>query len=357
MSSTNPHQNIKMTEEEKRKVWAEISAHTFDIPVRKPIISRLYYRGLLPALNRKSISSATRKYTIGVLLGSLVLSGGVSAFAQESLPGELLYPVKTNVIEKIKTITAVTPQAKASVEAVLAATRLEEIETLAREGKLNATLEQQMDNAFTGHVLRFERYLIELEADKQFDTVVELGQFFQTRIAVHAAVLNALAVTKPTESLIQESTHLIEDSAPTNIFGILEGKVFSHVVPTILITKEALRKAVSPTTSDNGNDFESISHEATLDIDSKEAEKYLIELRKAIGIPASASIIVSTSTKIFLMTDDGKRNGIPTATPTISPTLQVSAISTSTIVSTSTDLSDVFIDATSTLNENPSDAR
>ena len=91
------HKKMGMTEEEKKKVWDAISTHTFDVPsssslhVRNASSSRLYYRGLLPNLSLGATLSTTRGYALGLLVGSLVLSGGLSAFAQDSLPGDLLY--------------------------------------------------------------------------------------------------------------------------------------------------------------------------------------------------------------------------------------------------------------------------
>lgn len=82
----------------------------------------------------------------------VIFTGGTTAFAAEgALPGQSLYALKTAVIEPIRVALAPTAGAKAEVHAQLAATRIEEAETLAQNGSLDATTSAQLADAFDEH--------------------------------------------------------------------------------------------------------------------------------------------------------------------------------------------------------------
>lgn len=66
-----------------------------------------------------------------ISLGGLVLGGSVTFAAEGALPGDLLYPVKTEINERVRGTATFTAQAKAAWEVRLVERRLEEMEKLA----------------------------------------------------------------------------------------------------------------------------------------------------------------------------------------------------------------------------------
>lgn len=66
-----------------------------------------------------------------ISLGGLVVGGSVAFAAEGTLPGYLLYPVKTEVNERVRGAVAFTSQSKAAWEVRLVERRLEEMEKLA----------------------------------------------------------------------------------------------------------------------------------------------------------------------------------------------------------------------------------
>lgn len=66
-----------------------------------------------------------------VVFGGIAMGGSVAFAAEGALPGDLLYPVKTEVNERVRGMVAFTPQSKAAWEVRLVERRLEEIEKLA----------------------------------------------------------------------------------------------------------------------------------------------------------------------------------------------------------------------------------
>lgn len=78
----------------------------------------------------------------------LAISAAVSIGAQGSLPGEPLYPIKTEVNEKIEHWFAFSEQAEAELSAKLARRRLEEAMELKTDGKLDADTKALLESEF-----------------------------------------------------------------------------------------------------------------------------------------------------------------------------------------------------------------
>lgn len=331
------HKKETMTAKEKDAMWAVISERTFlaDIPAAKPepIVSHFYTR-FLPA---PQSPLTARKYAFGVLIGAVAFSGGVSVFADEILPGSLLYPIKTNVVEKARLALAVTPSAKAIMEAALAATRLEEAEKLAAQGKLDAEIEQKTDLAFNDHVRKFNEHVQESEEQGKTEEVAEAGIFFQTRIAVHDAILNHLAINDQNlsflEGVIASTTaelKTMKGLRPVAHVAVSDSEVIAPVTAT---TATVLAKSSSPTVV-------GVTTNSTATIDSKEAQTYLKTLRKNLGIASSVEITIATTTgmssttKVVKTSNSHKRvNYVPSSasttpkqtTPAATATTQVEA--------------------------------
>lgn len=290
---------ITMTQKEKEITWRNISMRTFEafgiMSVRKPLLLRQYYGGLLPAIKSQSINFEKRKYTFGALASALIISGSISAFAQGALPGDLLYPVKTNVNEKLKIVLAFTPEEKAKTEAILATERLEEMESLIVKGKPNSALVKQAKTAFTAHVHNFEMHLSELERKSMFAAIKKSGVFFQTRIVVHTVVLNEMEVG--TKENISSNIDLTQVGTTTNSTLALEIKeeVLSAVIPTVIITKKALI-AITPNKQLEVTEYRNVTnqHFVPMEINLLEAEHYLGKVQKELGMETKATATVPT---------------------------------------------------------------
>src|SRR3989338_9046963 len=94
-------------------------------------------------------------YHVRMSLAGLVLfvfagTGTVSA-AQGALPGDLLYPVKVSINEKVEVALAPTPAAKAEVQVRLAERRVEEAQKLSSQGRLNKKTAKILSDDFDEH--------------------------------------------------------------------------------------------------------------------------------------------------------------------------------------------------------------
>ena len=96
----------------------------------------------------------------------VVFTGGGTAFAaQGALPGTVLYPVKIYVNENVQGALATTPQAKVSFHTAVAETRLKEAETLASEGRLDATTSAQIESNLNDHIAQADTIAATLTAN------------------------------------------------------------------------------------------------------------------------------------------------------------------------------------------------
>lgn len=92
---------------------------------------------------------------VSLSLVLVVLVGTGTAFAAEgSLPGDILYPVKININERVETALALSTRAKVEVNTKLAQRRIAEVETLALRGTLDATTTAQAEENFDYHMAR-----------------------------------------------------------------------------------------------------------------------------------------------------------------------------------------------------------
>src|SRR3989344_2489318 len=118
---------IKLSDTEKKDLFSRIS-ETIE---RDDPNTKLTYPILSPFFKR-------RHFKMAFLYSFLILFiGSATAFASlESLPGDFLYGVKTDVIEKIPSFLFTSPKERAKDNSQKVETRLKELEVLAEKGKL-----------------------------------------------------------------------------------------------------------------------------------------------------------------------------------------------------------------------------
>ncbi|MDE1925134.1 MAG: hypothetical protein KGH79_03060 [Patescibacteria group bacterium] len=119
------------------------------------------------------------------------LGSGTAYAAQGALPGDALYPVKIHLNETVQTALATTPQAKAELNASLAETRLEEAETLAAQGKLDATTSAELAGNFDQHAQAAQTITTSLQAENPSDAA-QISAEFDSSLEAHSAILMEL---------------------------------------------------------------------------------------------------------------------------------------------------------------------
>ncbi|OGZ45520.1 MAG: hypothetical protein A3C84_04270 [Candidatus Ryanbacteria bacterium RIFCSPHIGHO2_02_FULL_48_12] len=102
---------------------------------------------------------------MAIIVAIIVLvSAGVSFTAQSTLPGDMLYPVKTEVNERAEGWFAVSSESESRHQATLVLRRLEEAEKLKTQGRLDAETKAELESEFKLHMSEAEREMDDLEA-------------------------------------------------------------------------------------------------------------------------------------------------------------------------------------------------
>lgn len=119
-----------------------------------------------------------------VFVGTLALAGGLSVTmaAQAAQPGDILYPIKTEVNESVASAMTLTKAERTELEAKQFATRIDEVMALDRAGTLDtdtlivvrSEIQEQFTVAFT--------HIQELEAQQNVRAAATARAIMQTAI-------------------------------------------------------------------------------------------------------------------------------------------------------------------------------
>ena len=135
------------------------------------------------------VLSFYKKPMLAIIIPIIIaISGGVSVAAENSLPGDFLFPVKVKVNEEIRSVVALTPKAKAKWEIKVVERRLEEAEKLSAEGRLKAEVSAKIEENFKAHSDRVQERIAEFKAEDR----AEVSSNFETSLNAHEAILEKL---------------------------------------------------------------------------------------------------------------------------------------------------------------------
>jgi hypothetical protein len=152
-----------------------------------------------------------------LLIALMVGLGGTSFAAQNSIPGDLLYPIKTNVNENVRAALAIGADSEARLQADILKERLEEAQTLAARGELKGDLAADVNVALTSQL---ERTLTaSAKADASTDAEVRTG--------VSDALASFTADLESTGSIDTNFLADISSNLNTYVATILDGSAQS----------------------------------------------------------------------------------------------------------------------------------
>ncbi len=128
-----------------------------------------------------------------ILIIALLVGGGVSVAAEQSLPGDALYPIKISLNESVRGGLSLSSEAKANYEVTKAEKRLVEAEELAAEGKLDTEAQAQIEANFDRFAERVAARIEEVKKDDP-EAAAGIAARFETALSAHEAILAKLAV-------------------------------------------------------------------------------------------------------------------------------------------------------------------
>ena len=182
---------VKMTKEDKLALKNVILSRTGIIPIKTP-----YFIHMI------SMVSQSRYATTFVAL-FFVLSGSMGYASNYSLPGDTLYPVKTEMTEKVESFLVLGEKSKAKNEVKLAERRLEEATTLARSGKLKEEVQVELQKNIEEHVAKASVHIAVLTQKEDLLDAIEITGQLESTLKVHS---ESLAQISESENTTQSST-------------------------------------------------------------------------------------------------------------------------------------------------------
>ena len=173
----------------------------------------------------------------------LCLGVGTTYASEGALPGDVLYPIKVNVSEKVQGALAVATEDKVHWNATLTTRRLEEAEMLAAQGRLTPTVSAEIESQLNTSAENFNEHIVALAQASSNDAFVADAQSnLEASLDAHANVLRALS---------DESSEVEAVVAP----------ILSSVRAQEVRTKEARPKAEATITAQSNDRVRTVARE------------------------------------------------------------------------------------------------
>jgi hypothetical protein len=162
--------NLKLTDSEKKELFLRVQSSIRKLPdsaeanFEYPVPSPFYRFAFFPR------STFVKAGVLALLV--LSLSSGAAYASLGALPGDLLYGIKVNVVEKISKITALTPESRARAETMQIERRINEFEKLAEKGELTEERTKIIEKNIDERLRDFDRNVSDIrqkpgKADKR----------------------------------------------------------------------------------------------------------------------------------------------------------------------------------------------
>src|SRR3990167_9023817 len=140
--------------------------------------------------NRLSV----KKFFMPIFLVIVLLAtGGVSWGAQNSLPGDTLYPIKIEVNERVNSWAAITDESEAKLASKLALRRIEEAEELLSKDEFSVESKEKIEARFEIHTAKMEEKIAKLEEKNKLSEAAEINSNFEASLRAHEQILVKLA--------------------------------------------------------------------------------------------------------------------------------------------------------------------
>jgi hypothetical protein len=137
----------------------------------------------------------------------VVCTGGVSYAAESSVPGDLLYPIKINFNEQVRSTFTFNSKSKAEWNMEQVERRLEEAETLKEEGRMTPELRAQIKTEIEVHQADMEDRLQNLEEQGKTESSDEIKIRYENLLQIHQDTAKDVEViVRPPRDFFEESS-------------------------------------------------------------------------------------------------------------------------------------------------------
>ncbi len=188
--------SVKLSESEKAIMKASVISGVIPSPfsnVTNSMPSRLYYRGYTEYIgNYLNLLIKQNNYMTALILAiMLAISGGTSVVAENAIPGDALYAVKTSINEPVAGLFAVSKEANATWQERLVERRLEEAQKVATQGTLSTSTQVAIQANVNNQVIKFTEAVKNLSEDKsKAVNSTELAVRLESALHAHEDILD-----------------------------------------------------------------------------------------------------------------------------------------------------------------------
>lgn len=161
-----------------------------------------------------------------IIILALMIGSGTSLAAQGAMPGDVLYPVKLSVNERVASWVAVSDEAQADWEVRVATRRLQEAEELSSEGRLDAKALATIEAKFDAHADKVSDRIEEFKAKEDFEAAIEVASNFEVSLRAHEKILSHMGEEGSVASKVRieiEGTNKDRVEVETHLYGKASG--------------------------------------------------------------------------------------------------------------------------------------
>jgi hypothetical protein len=138
--------------------------------------------------------------TIVIALTAVLALSGMSAVAQNSLPGQMLYPVKVHVNENLECAFALSDSARADWDMNLISERISEAQQLSSQGQLSASAQTDITNNVDTHVYDVGTMITKLKASGDTTDAATISGKFKAMLTGQQELLASSSVAVSTDT-------------------------------------------------------------------------------------------------------------------------------------------------------------
>jgi hypothetical protein len=258
------------------------------------------------------------RVTLGTLLLVATVGGSLATAAERSLPGDILYSVKVNVTEEVRSVIAVSSKNQAVWAAERAHRRLEEVEKLAVEGRLDGKVSRTLERKFEQHA---EKSLALAEESDDFEVKANVHADLEATLEAHKTALGTLIETnedldeklKDVRTVVTKKAEASEDarraaekeqlSASSTIYSLAllekRKKIIEDKIEDVDDAYDEVRKLIdrklAREISDLIEDAEHSYDRAERFLDKEELGRAVVEFQETLRVVKEAEVLLSIS--------------------------------------------------------------
>lgn len=175
---------ISLSHEEKRQGAVEFHNFMKENPDGQKSILSPYIKNIFIS----TFKLVKQRQLVAVALALVIILGGAGGTvyaAGNSLPGDLLYPIKIHVNEKLESAFARGTEAETRVAVKHTITRIEEVERLAIKGRVDKTDEESVSVTLASQSKAVRDNILKLKTEGNVDAAISISSDFENSLNDH----------------------------------------------------------------------------------------------------------------------------------------------------------------------------